>query len=234
MLSEITRPAAGEGVFAVEILYPSAYRKKEFNMKKIQSIIFSLLLVSISLLSTRVATAQLKATLEGHTDLVWSVAFRPNGVMLASASWDQTVRLWNVNTGQLLHTLTGHTDEALSVAFSPDGQTLASASWDGTIHLWNPQNGKLKRTLTEHRGGVTSVAFSPDGQTLASGSWDRTIRLWNPHTLRQETTLIGHTDYVLSVAVFSRWTDAGKCRWRHNNTIMGSTHWRTENDAHRT
>ena len=171
-------------------------------MKKIQFIIFTLLLVSICLLPTRVATAQLKATLEGHTDLVWSVAFRPNGVMLASASWDQTVRLWNVNTGRLLHTLTGHTNEVLSVTFSPDGQTLASASWDGTIRLWNPNNGKLKITLTGNAGGVASVVFSPDGRTLASGNADRTIRLWNTRTWKQEETLKGHTD-VVEVVAFS-------------------------------
>ena len=169
-------------------------------MKKTQFFRFTLLLICICLMPTQVATAQLKATLEGHTDLVWSVAFRPNGVMLASASWDQTVRLWNVNTGQLLHTLTGHTNDVMSVTFSPDGQTLASASWDGTIRLWNPNNGKLKRTLTGHRGGVASVIFSPDGRTLASGSADRTIRLWNAQTWKLEKTLTGHTDVVEIVA----------------------------------
>ena len=171
-------------------------------MKKIQYLTFTLLLTSILFLPIRVATAQLKATLEGHTDNVWSVAFSPNGNMLASASWDQSVRLWNVNTGRLLHTLTEHTNEVLSVAFSPDGNTLASADWDGTIHLWNPRNGNLKRTLTEHRGGVTSVAFSPDGETLASGSADQTVGLWNPNNGKLKRTLTGHTDIVDAV-VFS-------------------------------
>ena len=172
-----------------------------FNFKKkLQFLTFTLLLASIILLPTGVATAQLKATLEGHTDNVWSVAFSPNGKMLASASWDQTVRIWNVNTGRLLHTLTEHTNEVLSVAFSPDGNTLASADWDGTMHLWNPRNGTLKRTLTGHAGGVTSVAFSPDGRTLASGSADRTVRLWNPNNGKLKRTLIGHTNTVDAVA----------------------------------
>ena len=169
-------------------------------MKRIQFLTFTLLSTSMLFLPIRVATAQLKATLEGHTDYVWSVAFSPNGKMLASGSWDQTVRLWNVNTGRLLHTLTGHTNEVLSVAFSPDGKTLASASWDGTIRLWNPNNGKLKRTLTGHAGGVASVVFSPDGQTLASSSRDRTIRLWNPNNGKLKKTLTGYTDWINPVA----------------------------------
>ena len=104
-------------------------------MKKIQFLTCTLLLAFTFFLPTRVATAQFKATLEGHTDLVWSVAFSPNSKMLARASWDKTARLWNVNTGRLLHTLTGHTNEVLSVAFSPDGNTLASSDWDGSILL---------------------------------------------------------------------------------------------------
>ena len=169
-------------------------------MKKLRFFVFTLLLAFTLFLPIRIATAQLKSTLEGHTDFVWSVAFRPNGVMLASASWDQTVRLWNVKTGQHLRTLTGHTSDVMSVVFSPDGQTLASASWDATIRLWNPNNGQLKRTLTGHAGGVASVAFSPDGQTLASGSADSTIRLWNAKTWKLEKTLRGHTDVVETVA----------------------------------
>ena len=170
-------------------------------MKKFQFLTITLLSVSICLLPIA-ATAQLKATLEGHTDIVWSVAFRPNGVMLASASWDRTIRLWNVNTGRLLHTLTGHTNDIMSVAFSLDGQTLASGSWDGTIRLWNPNNGNLKRTLTGHAGGVASIAFGPDGQTLASGNANWTIQLWDTKTWKLERTLEGHTD-VVEVVTFS-------------------------------
>ena len=175
-------------------------------MKKIQFLTFILLLVSIFSLSTSVTTAQLKATLEGHTDNVWSVTFSPNGKMLASASWDQTVRIWNVNTGRLLHILGGHTDSVNGVAFSPDGNTLASGSWDGTINLWNPRSGNLKRTLTGHTGGVASVAFSPDGNTLASGSADATIRLWNAKTWKLKRTLTEHTN-VVDIVAFSSDSD---------------------------
>ena len=169
-------------------------------MKKAQLLTFTLLLVSIFLLPTRVTTAQLKATLEGHTDLVWSVAFSPNGQTLASGSQDRTIRLWNPQNGNLKRTLTGHRDAINSVAFSPNGQTLASGSWDGTIRLWNPNNGKLIRTLTGHTDGISFVAFSPNGRILASTSGDRTIRLWNPQNGKHIRTLTGHTNMVDSVA----------------------------------
>ena len=97
----------------------------------------------------------------------------------ASASWDKTVRLWDVSTGTLKHTLTEHRDNAFSVSFSPDGQTLASAHWEGVGSLWDVDTGELKHTFRGHTDVVYSVAFSPDGQTLASGSGDSTMLLWD-------------------------------------------------------
>ena len=133
---------------------------------------------------------------------VRNIAFSPDGLTLASYSWDRTIRLWDVATGTINHTLTEHTDYVVrNIAFSPDGQTLLSRS-DTTIRLWDVATGEVKHTLTGHTDDVNSVVFSPDGQTLASGSDDTTIRLWDVATGEVKHTLTEHTDDVNSV-VFS-------------------------------
>ncbi|WP_084763412.1 NACHT and WD repeat domain-containing protein, partial [[Scytonema hofmanni] UTEX B 1581] len=138
--------------------------------------------------------------LQGHSELVISVAFSPDGKTLASGSADKTIKLWDVATGKISQTLTGHSKWVNSVAFSPDGKTLASGSADKTIKLWDVATGKLSQTLTGHSDGVYSVAFSPDGKTLASGSGDKTIKLWDVATGKPSQTLTGHRDKVISVA----------------------------------
>ena len=129
-----------------------------------------------------------------------SVVFSPDGLTLASASWDGTIRLWNPRNGNLKKVLTEHAGGVSSVAFSPDGNTFASGSADRTIRLWNTTTWKLKRTLTGHTDVVETVAFSPDGNTLASGSRDTTIRLWNSNNGQSKRTLTEHIAPVNALA----------------------------------
>jgi WD40 repeat protein len=89
-------------------------------------------------------------TLRGHSDRVQSVAVSPDGRLLASGSYDNTIKLWDLNTGKLRQTLEGHSNLIQSVAFSPDGRLLASGSRDKTIKLWDPTTGELWQTLEGH------------------------------------------------------------------------------------
>jgi WD40 repeat protein len=140
-------------------------------------------------------------SLSGHSDSVASVAFSPDGTLLASAgSADKTIKLWNVATGEVVRTLVGHTGSVASVAFSPDGTLLASGSGDNTVRLWDVASGTVRRTLSGHTFLINEVAFSPSGRLLASGANDNTVKLWSVTTGEAIQMLVGHTDNVFSVA----------------------------------
>lgn len=146
--------------------------------------------------------------LAGHTSPVVSVAFSsdPINPLLASASWDKIVNIWDPNTGELQHTLTGHKMQVYSIAFSPDGKLPASGSQDQTVMLWNFTKHQYVRTIDGHSDAVTAVAFSyePNTQLLASGCQDGTIRLWNQD--ERNSLWIGkeHTKQVTSLAFFTK------------------------------
>jgi WD40 repeat protein len=144
---------------------------------------------------------QAPTELKGHTALIYSLAFNPDGRLLATAGFDNNVKLWDFNAGgKEVRTLTGHTGPVYCVVFSPDGTMLASSSTDMTIRLWNVSDGKPLREIKGHTGIVDGIAFSPDGKQLAAGSADKSVRLWNPADGKEVKNLGSHGNSVYAVA----------------------------------
>ncbi|KOR33027.1 hypothetical protein TI05_03575 [Achromatium sp. WMS3] len=126
------------------------------------------------------ATGRIFGLLRGHTNVVLSLAFSPDGGYLVSGSFDKTARIWDLQQQRLLHTLNGHTDAIYAVAFTPDGQRVVTGSDDHDLRLWSVTTGQLIARMSDS-DKVRAVAVAPDG-TIASGSWNHTISLWNGRT----------------------------------------------------
>ncbi len=107
-----------------------------------------------------------------------SLAFSPDGQLLAAGGEDNTIGLWQSRTGDLLRTLEGHSSSIRSVTFSPDGYLLAAGGEDKTVRLWHVERGQLIYTQSMFNSHAECLAFTPDGGLLASGGWGEAIDLW--------------------------------------------------------
>jgi WD40 repeat protein len=119
-----------------------------------------------------------RARMEGHCDIVRSVAFSPDSKSIVSGSLDCTVRVWDVASGAERARIERHRSYVESVAFSPDGKSIVSGPRDKTVRVWGVASGAERARMKGHGDTVRSVAFSPDGKSIVSGSDDETVRIW--------------------------------------------------------
>jgi len=145
-----------------------------------------------------------RRALRGHNHFVQDVVLSSDGQFALSASWDKTLRLWDLNTGQTTRRFVGHTNDVMSVSFSADNRQIVSGSRDKTIKLWNTL-GECKYTITEegHTEWVSCVRFSPNTQNpvIVSGGWDKYVKVWNLSNCKLRTNHIGHSGFVSTVTV---------------------------------
>jgi WD40 repeat protein/transcriptional regulator with XRE-family HTH domain len=137
-----------------------------------------------------------------HTDNACALAFSPDELTLATASWDGTVKLWDLEQGTLLWT-GQHRDIIRKMAFSPTGHLLATGSDDGMIQLWNPASGAIIQEVADESGAIYGMNWSPDGRLLATSRFDGCIRLWQFQGTQLGSCvkiLSGHTNWICGLA----------------------------------
>ena len=135
-----------------------------------------------STLAAAVGHSDLRLTLAGHQNMVWSAAFSPDGSRIVTASADDTARIWNAATGEEIAVLRGHEQAVNSAAFSRDGSRIVTASIDKTARIWDAATGKEIAVLRGHEQAVNSAAFSPDGSRVVTASGDNTAGIWDAAT----------------------------------------------------
>lgn len=144
------------------------------------------------------AEAKIRQILRGHEDRISSVAWHPDGAIVATGSYDGTVRLWDLRAGTAPTVLRGHSDSVTCVRFDHSGRRLASGSWDATARVWDVASLAETAALQGHTSWVSSVSWSPSDRYLATGSQDHTARIWELSTGQTVCELAGHEEWVRS------------------------------------
>ncbi len=145
-------------------------------------------------------TRSIKKELKGHSDMVWTVTFSPDGQLLASTAYDGTIRIWD-GSGEPLHKMPVCIRRRYALAFHPGGKLLVSASWDNAVNVWDVTTGRRVRSRSGHEGQVRSLAIAPDGRSIFSASDDGKIFEWDLASRTVKRTFTGHRGAVIRVAV---------------------------------
>ena len=140
--------------------------------------------------------------IDAHEENITDLAFSPDAKLLASASGDDTLKIWRTETREELHHLSHENDyDVTGVAFSPDGKQLASCDGDKLVKVWDVESGEEELSFRAHEDAVSAVAFIHGGKTIVSASWDGTIKFHNASNGDERKVLRGHQGAVNALAV---------------------------------
>lgn len=164
-----------------------------------------------------------KKVLSAHSHFVEDLDIAANSKYAISASWDKTLRLWDLSKGTSTQTFVDHTKDVLTCSFSADNRQIASGGRDNCIKIWNTV-GECKYTSDDqdnHQDWVSCVRFSPDAKDgrLATGSWDGSVKIWDSSSMQLQNTFLGHTNAVTSLC-FAQKTIYLASGGRDGNIIM--------------
>lgn len=142
--------------------------------------------------------------LTGHSHFISDITLSSESKFALTGSWDNTLRLWDIEAGRTTYRFMGHTKDVLSVTMSPDNRQIISSSRDRTIKLWNTL-AECKHTFdtSQHSDWISSVRFTPSGKesVIVSAGWDRKINLWSQSEFTVKNSFEGHTDPINSVTI---------------------------------
>ena len=140
-----------------------------------------------------VATRTVRSELGGHSEVVSSLAYSPDGQVLASSGGDRSVRLWDVAAGRERRVIPGQPGMLVALAFAPDGRTLALADQRSeAVRLWDLAAGAERAGLYGAEGSVLALAISPEGRTLAAADYHGGVHFWELATGRLERSRLEH------------------------------------------
>lgn len=148
--------------------------------------------------SEKITFALLKKRLSGHSHFVSELVLSPDAKFCISASWDGSLRLWDIESSKAIRKFVGHKKGIMSVSFSKDNRLIISGSMDKSIKLWNTL-GECKNTFIEKSSPswVSCVRFMPGEETsILSCHWDGTINIWKVSNNQNQTKLSGHKGYI--------------------------------------
>ncbi len=173
-------------------------------------------------------------TYYGHTNIVITTQWSPNGKQLASVSADKTLCIWyhpTTKTNKPQHTCKGHTDEITTLAWSPDSTKIATGSHDKTLRIWNPKTGKQLKECKGHTASIKTLSWSHNNQYIASAGDDTTIRIWNPNNAQTLLILGNHQYLTLQNAIFKNSINLSKINKhiieQHGGIIINHHHQHT-------